>query len=50
MALAQRRCEPRARVYDEKKRVEGKTKRAAMRCLTQRLVDVLFRVLQPAAD
>jgi transposase len=49
IALAQRRCEPRARAYYEKKRVEGKTKRAAMRCRKRRLVDVLFRVLQQSA-
>lgn len=49
IALVQRRCEPRARAYYEKKRAEGKTKRAAMRCLKRRLVDVLFRLLhQPA--
>ena len=44
IALVQRRCEPRARAYYEKKRAEGKTKRAAMRCLKRRLVDVLFRL------
>ncbi len=48
VALTQRRCEPRARAYYEKKRAEGKTGRAAMRCLKRRLVDVLFRRLQPA--
>jgi transposase len=48
VALVQRRCEPRARAYYEKKRAEGKTARAAMRCLKRRLVDVLFRQLQPA--
>jgi transposase len=46
IALTQRRCEPRARTYYEKKRAEGKTKRAAMRCLKRRLVDVIFRLLQ----
>jgi transposase len=45
MALVQRRCEPRARAYYEKKRAEGKTERAAMRCLKRRLVDVLYRTL-----
>ena len=48
VALTQRRCEPLARAYYEKKRAEGKTARAAMRCLKRRLVDVLFRQLQPA--
>ncbi len=47
VALTQRRCEPLARAYYEKKRAEGKTARAAMRCLKRRLVDVLFRLLQP---
>jgi len=48
VALTQRRCEPLAQAYYEKKRAEGKTGRAAMRCLKRRLVDVLFRRLQPA--
>jgi len=43
MALSQRRCEPRAQAYYAKKRAEGKTRRAAMRCLKRRLVDVLYR-------
>ena len=46
VALTQRRCEPLARAYYEKKRAEGKTARAAMRCLKRRLVDVLFRQLR----
>ena len=48
VALTQRRCEPLAQAYYDKKRAEGKTARAAMRCLKRRLVDVLFRRLQPA--
>ena len=43
MALSQRRCDPRAQAYYMKKRAEGKTGRAAMRCLKRRLVDVLYR-------
>jgi len=43
MALSQRRCDPRAQAYYAKKRAEGKTSRAAMRCLKRRLVDVLYR-------
>jgi len=43
MALSQRRCDPRAQAYYAKKRAEGKTGRAAMRCLKRRLVDVLYR-------
>jgi len=55
MALSQRRCDPRAQAYYAKKRAEGKTGRAAMRCLKRRLVDVLYRcftrvaVAQPLA-
>ncbi len=45
IALAQRRCDPRAQVYYAKKRAEGKSGRAAMRCLKRRLVDVLYRLL-----
>jgi len=30
-----------------KKRAEGKTERAALRCLKRRLVDVVFRLLRP---
>lgn len=51
IALTQRRCDPRAQAYFAKKRAEGKTKRAALRCLKRRLVDVLYRTLphgQPA--
>ena len=43
MALSQRRCDPRAQAYYAKKRAEGKTRRAAMRCLKRRLVDVRYR-------
>ncbi len=43
IALSQRRCDPRAQASYAKKRAEGKTSRAAMRCLKRRLVDVLFR-------
>jgi len=46
VALSQRRCDPRAQAYYAKKRAEGKTGRAAMRCLKRRLVDVLYRCLQ----
>jgi transposase len=49
MALVQRRCEPQARAYYEKKRAEGKTNRAALRCLKRRLVDVLYRTLHGSA-
>lgn len=46
MALTQRRCDPRGRAYYMKKRAEGKTPRAALRCLKRRLVDVLFRAFR----
>jgi transposase len=46
IALGQRRGEPKAQAYYEKKRAEGKTARAAMRCLKRRLVDVVFRLLR----
>jgi transposase len=45
IALCQRRCDERARAYYAKKRAEGKTGRAAMRCLKRRLVDVVYRLL-----
>lgn len=48
IALAQRRGDERAQAYFAKKLGEGKTKKAAMRCLKRRLVDVLFRVLRHA--
>lgn len=47
IALCQRRWEPRAQAYYAKKRAEGKTDRAALRCLKRRLVDVVFRLLAP---
>lgn len=54
IALTQRRCEPRAQAYYAKKCAEGKTPRAAMRCLKRRLVDVIYRALHddpaPAAQ
>lgn len=50
IALGQRRCNPRAREYYEKKRAEGKTRRAAMRCLKRQLVDVLCRSLRQRAS
>ena len=49
MALSQRRCDPRAQAYSAKKRAEGKTSRAAMRCLKRRLVDVLYRCFTQCA-
>ncbi len=33
-----------ARAYYAKKRAEGKTARAALRCLKRRLVDVVYRL------
>jgi transposase len=48
IALAQRRGDERAQAYFAKKLGEGKTKKAAMRCLKRRLVDVLFRTLRDA--
>ena len=47
IAICQRRWEPQAQAYYAKKRAEGKTERAAMRCLKRRLVDVVFRLLVP---
>ncbi len=44
IALSQLRCEPLARAYYAKKRAEGKTGRAALRCLKRRLVDVVYRL------
>jgi hypothetical protein len=50
MALSQRRCDPHAQAYYAKKRAEGKTRRAAMRCLKRRLVDVLYRCSMRGTD
>ncbi len=50
IALSQRRYEPRAQTYYEKKRAEGKTAREAMRCLKRRLVDVLYRTMCQTAQ
>ena len=47
LAWCQRRWEPKAQAYYAKKRAEGKTERAALRCLKRRLVDVVFRLLRP---
>jgi transposase len=45
IALTQTQHEPRATVYLERKRAEGKTRREAMRCLKRRLSDVVYRQL-----
>lgn len=45
VALTQSRHEPRAVVYLEKKRAEGKTRRESLRCLKRRLSDVVYRQL-----
>jgi transposase len=50
IAICQRRWEPLAQAYYAKKRAEGKTERAALRCLKRRLVDVVFRLLVPPAQ
>lgn len=50
IALSQLRREPLAQAYYAKKRAEGKTARAAMRCLKRRLVDVLYRLLRKSED
>ncbi len=50
IALSQLRREPLAQAYYAKKRVEGKTARAAMRCLKRRLVDVLYRLLRTSEN
>jgi transposase len=44
IAVCQLRCEPLARAYYAKKRAEGKTAWAALRCLKRRLVDVVYRL------
>jgi hypothetical protein len=46
IALSQLRCEPQAPAYYAKKRAEGKTARAALRCVKRRLVDVVYRLLR----
>jgi len=48
IALCQLRREPLAQAYYAKKRAEGKTARAAMRCLKRRLVDIVYRLLRDA--
>jgi len=50
IALSQLRREPLAQAYYAKKRAEGKTARAAMRCLKRRLVDVLYRLLRTSEN
>ena len=46
IAVCQLRYEPLAQAYYAKKRAEGKTARAALRCLKRRLVDVVYRLLR----
>ncbi len=46
IALSQRRCDPRGQTYYAKKRAEGETERAAMRCLKRQLANVVYRLLR----
>ncbi len=58
MALTQARMDPRARAYVERRRVEGRTKRDAVRALKRHLSDAVYQQLRldarlcplPAAD
>lgn len=45
MAVTQRRIHPPAQAYYERKRLEGKSRKEAMRCLKRRLTDVIYRQL-----
>jgi transposase len=45
IAITQTRHEPRAVKYLARKRVEGKTRREALRCLKRRLSDIVYRTM-----
>ncbi|GGY97658.1 IS110 family transposase [Streptomyces poonensis] len=45
MAVTQRRVHLPAQAYYERKRLEGKSRKEAMRCLKRRLADVIYRQL-----
>lgn len=42
IALTQRRCDPRARAYIERKRAEGRTTREALRCLKRYIARAIY--------
>ncbi len=46
LAMVQRREDPIARAYVEKKLAEGKTRREALRCLKRRLVKIVYAMLR----
>jgi transposase len=46
IAITQSRYHPEARAYLERKRVEGKSRREAIRCLKRQLVRVVFNTLK----
>jgi transposase len=50
MAVAQRRCDPRAREYLARKIAAGKTNKEAMRCLKRHLARLVFRQLVADAE
>jgi transposase len=50
IAVTQRRWDPRAKEYLERKLEEGKTRKEALRSLKRHLANVVFRLLQPPAQ
>jgi transposase len=50
IAVTQRRWDPRAKEYLQRKLAEGKTRKEALRSLKRHLANVVFRMLQDAAQ
>jgi len=46
IALTQMRCEPKAKVYFQKKIAEGKTKKHALRCLMKRIACIVYGMMK----
>ena len=50
IAVTQGRCHEPARAYLARKRLEGKSRREALRCLKRHLTRVVFRILKTIAE
>jgi transposase len=50
LSIAQKRYNPVARTYYEKKISEGKTPRHARKCLARQLVNIVYKILKEKED
>jgi len=50
IAFVQSRCDPHAQDYLERKRIEGKSRKEAVRCLKRQLANVVYRQMVTDLD